>query len=248
MKKAALLIGAAILSVAAGSVRADVVAGWTFESSGLGSTTPNYLPGANTATTNFYAETGLLGGIASAYGLHVGAATYTSPAGNGSIKSLSSSLWAQGDYYEFVVPLSTLSDSFSAFSVSYDQNGSGTGPRTYFLEYSLDGSSFTKIGNDYALTASISWNTATANQATQLTYDLSGITQLNTASTLYFRIVDDSPTIAGAINGGNVGTGGTDRVDNFIVNATVAAVPEPATVALATIGGFAALFALRRKR
>jgi hypothetical protein len=62
---------------------------------------------------------------------------------------------------------------------------------------------------------------------------------------VYFRIVDQSATTAGAINGGNVGTGGTGRVDNFIVNATL--VPEPSTIALAALGGLACLFGLRRK-
>ena len=38
---------------------------------------------------------------------------------------------------------------------------------------------------------------------------------LNTASTMYFRIVDDSATVGGSISGGNIGTAGTDRIDNF---------------------------------
>jgi hypothetical protein len=47
-------------------------------------------------------------------------------------------------------------------------------------------------------------------------------------------------------NGGTVGTGGTDRVDNFVVSASP--VPEPSSLALGLIGGFAWLVALRRKR
>jgi hypothetical protein len=46
-----------------------------------------------------------------------------------------------------------------------------------------------------------------------------------------------------AYPGGTAGTGGTDRVDNFVVSAT--AVPEPSTVAFAAIGGLARLAALR---
>ena len=56
---------------------------------------------------------------------------------------------------------------------------------------------------------------------------------------MYFRIVDDSLTTGGSINGGNVGTAGTDRVDNFSITATATAVPEPSSLCL--LGGFGLL-------
>jgi len=242
---ASLSVVLAVFSLAA--AKADVIADWTFESSGLGSTTPSFSPGVNTATTNFYAELGLEAGTAAAIGLHAGNAAYTGPAGNGSTKSLSSALWAVGDYYQFSVTLDLVDNTYSGINVSYDQNGSATGPKTYYIAYSTDGSSFTKLGSDYGLTSGISWAAATPNQATQLSGDFSSITALNTASTIYFRVVDDSATTGGAINGGNVGTAGTDRIDNFVVNATITAVPEPATLTLVAVGAAAFLVASRRR-
>src|SRR5258707_4356633 len=83
------------------NTKADVIANWTFESSGLGSSTPSFAPGAATTTTNFYAEFGAQAGTATVFGLHTAAATYTSPVGNGSAKSLSSTAWQTGsDYFQ----------------------------------------------------------------------------------------------------------------------------------------------------
>jgi hypothetical protein len=78
-------------------------------------------------------------------------------------------------------------------------------------------------------------------------YDLSAISALNNAASVFFRVVDQAPTTGGAINGGNVGTTGTDRIDDFIVNGVVN-VPEPSSLALGLVGGLAWLAALRRKR
>jgi hypothetical protein len=64
---------------------------------------------------------------------------------------------------------------------------------------------------------------------THESFDLSALSLLNNNPNVYFRIVDDSTT---AINGGTVGTAGTDRIDNF----TVAVVPEP--TGLFVFGGF----------
>ncbi|MDB6125108.1 MAG: hypothetical protein JWQ71_4101 [Pedosphaera sp.] len=63
-------------------------------------------------------------------------------------------------------------------------------------------------------------------------YDLSSITALDNASSIYFRLIDQATT---SISGATVGTGGTDRVDNFTVF-TVTPVPEPSTLALLGLG------------
>ena len=135
----------------------------------------------------------------------------------------------------------------SGFNVTYDQNGSATGPKTYYIAYSTDGLTFTPFGSDYTLTSGITWASGTPNQATQLSDNFSAITALDTASTIYFRIVDDSLTTGGAINGGNIGTSGTDRIDNFLVSASVAPVPEPTTMALAGLSALS-LIVFRRQR
>jgi len=241
MKKSIVLVFCAFLSVQASN--ASTLADWTFESS---SVVP-YAPGVNTPTTNFYAELGSDAGTAAAFGLHAGSATYSSVLGNGSLESLSSTAWAKGDYYQFSVALDLIDNTYSGIKVSFDQNGSTTGPKTFYLAYSRDGLTFTEFGSDYVIPSGVSWNGSTPNHSTQFSDDLSSITALNVASVLYFRIVDDSPTAGGAINGNNVGTGGTDRVDNFTVNATVTPTPEPSPFALVAFG-CACLMAVGRWR
>ena len=225
--------------------KADVIADWTFQSS---ASTNNIIGAGKTPGTT---QSGILAdtGIGTASASHASASTVWSiPAGNGSSNSWSANNWTIGDYYQFSVTLDLVDNTYSGINVTYDQNGSATGPKTYYIAYSTDGSSFTKLGSDYGLTSGIVWAVGTPNQATQLSDNFSLITALNTAPTIYFRVVDDSPTTGGAINGGNVGTAGTDRIDNFVVNATITPVPEPATLTLAAVGGAVFLVAFRRRR
>ncbi len=246
MKKLAVLfLGSVLTLTSIQSVKADILANWTFENL---ATNLSYAPGANIGTTNFFAELGTQAGIAAAVGLHATAATYSDPAGNGSLRSLSANNWSQNDYFQFSVTLDLINFAYSGINVSYAQNGSASGPKNYFISYSTDGSSFTKFGSDYGLASGITWNNTTTGQATLLSDDFSSITALNTASTVFFRVVDDSVTTGGAINGGNVGTAGTGRIDDFIINATVTPVPEPASLALVAVGGAACLVAFRRRR
>ena len=239
MKK--LLASAALAALIVTPSFADTLAQWTFESSGLsGSTT--YAPGAGTATTNFYAEGGLQAGTAAATGFHTGAATYSSPAGNGSAKSLSVNTWAVGDYWQ--LQLSTT--GYHGLSLSYDQTSSGTGPRDFALSYSLDGTSFTAIGSTYSVLANAApnapWNAVTSSSAYTMSYDLGSITALEDSPTVYFRITDVDTTSA---NGGTVAAAGTDRIDNFSLFTTP--VPEPSAAALCGLGCAALLIRLRKK-
>jgi hypothetical protein len=246
MKKSVVLSLTVLSSLLAIQItKADVLADWTFESSGLGSSSPSFAPGANTATTNFFAELGTQAGTATAVGLHSTAATYTSPAGNGSAKSLSANNWSVGDYFQF----SLNTTGYQGITLSYDQTGSATGPSKFFLEYSTDGTSFTTFGNTNSLLVNaapnFTWNTTTTTNGYNFAYDLSSVNVLTNSSLVVFRVVDASTA---SLNGGTVATTGTDRIDNFIVNGTAFAVPEPSIVALASMGGMACLVALRRKR
>jgi len=235
MKK--FLALAALVSVSAVPSFADTLATWTFESSGLsGSTT--LAPGAGVATTNFLAESGLQAGTASAFGFHTAAATYSSPSGNGSTKSLSANTWTTGDYWQF--QLSTAGES--GLTLSYDQTGSGTGPRDFALSYSINGgSSFTAIGSTYSVVLS-TWSAGTPMTGFTQTYDLGAFSDINNASSVLFRITDMDTT---SINGGTVGTTGTDRIDNFSVFTTP--IPEPSTMAFGILGVMAAFVAWKRK-
>ena len=225
MKKTICLSGLALLALA-GSAQAQTIAQWTFETS-IPATAGPFSPEV---------------GSGSALGFHAGASVYSSPAGNGSAHSFSSTLWAVGDYYQF--QSSTI--GFSGIKLTWDQTSSSTGPGKMALQYSTDGSTFTQFGSDLTILQNggapyPAWNGTTGTNAYSFSVDLSSITALNNAPAVYFRLMDSSTTSA---SGGTVSAGGTDRVDNFTI-----AVPEP-TTGLFLLGGLGILglcFKNRRK-
>src|SRR5262245_50023603 len=117
MKKLIVLLLGVLSSSGFGHAQ---IASWTFETS-----MPTGTPGAGVWITNIASEVG--SGIAS--GLHVGAVTYSNPAGNGSAQSFSANAWAVNDYFQFVV--STI--GYSGLGVSFDQTSSATGPGRFTL-------------------------------------------------------------------------------------------------------------------
>ncbi len=177
-------------------------------------------------------------GTGTASGVHASADTdWSTPAGNGSSDSFSSNTWAVGDYWQF----SFSTTGYTGLMLSFDQTGSGTGPKDFTLAYSTNGSSFTSFAT-YALPA-VTWNATTANPASTFTMDLSAVTALNNQATVFVRLVDASTTSIGL---GVVAAGGTDRVDNFTVNLTP--VPEADTAAMLAAGLAALAFMARRRR
>ncbi|MDR3456594.1 MAG: PEP-CTERM sorting domain-containing protein [Verrucomicrobiae bacterium] len=238
-----LLLTACAIAFANQTVKADVIADWTFQSS----LSTNNIVGAGktpgSTQSGIVADIG--SGTASAFHATAGTA-WSIPSGNGSSNSWSANNWSQNDYYQFQV--STL--GYNSITISYDQVGSSTGPKTYTLQYSTDGSSYIAFGSSYSVLSSPGWNpnTASGSAGESFTFDLSSLSALDNLATAYFRVVDLSATTGGAIGGGNVGTSGTDRIDNFAVVGSVIAVPEPSTLVLASLGGLGCLFALRRKR
>jgi hypothetical protein len=221
----------AVFSIA--TAQADTLANWTFE------TTYASITGSSTALSGIAADFG--SGTAS--GSHASAATWSSPAGNGSSHSFSVNTWAVGDYFQFSV--STI--GFQDIILSFDQASSNTGPRDYGLFYSVNGGSYTQLGGNYSVLANATpnpvWTSGTYQAVFSSSINLSSVTALDNAATVVFRLIDMSTTSA---NGGTVAATGTDRVDNFTVSA--APVPEPSMLALGLVGGFAGLVALRRKR
>ncbi len=238
------------------TVNAQTFAQWTFENT-ANTNGFNVAPGANSSPGTIQADNGLNYSGSVASGLHATAATYSFPAGDldpaiaalapglsgpglpgsslanasPSVHSLSANNWSVGDYWSFTT--STL--GYSGVEVAFDQAGSGTGPANFGLSYSINGGAFTSFAT-YSVVLS-AWNTTTA-QPSSLVFAGGGA--FDNATSIVFRLVDLNTT---SINGGTVGTSGTDRVDNF----TVVAVPEPSTLALGLVFGFACLVALRRK-
>lgn len=213
------LIGCIAMGLTCSSASASIIANWTFETS------------APTTAGTFAPEVG----VGQASGFHSGASTYSSPAGNGSLKSFSSNTWALGDYYQF----STSTLGSNGITVSWDQTGSNTGPKDFKLSYSTNGTSFSDFVSYSVINGS--WSSITPVSTTSFSYDLSALTALSNQATVYFRLVDTSTT---AINLGAVQTAGTGRVDNFIISGNLAsAVPVPAAAwllgsGIMALGGF----------
>ena len=215
----------ALALAASGAHAATVIANWTFESTQPISAGP------------FAAEIG----TGTALGHHATSSTYSSPAGNGSAHSFSSTAWSVGDYYQFNV--STL--GLSGLSISWDQTSSNTGPKDFALQYSTDGTTFTNFRAYSVLangTPNPAWNGTTASAAYSFSSDLSALSGLDNQTNLFFRLVDQDTAAA---NGGTVASGGTDRVDNVKISA-LSAVPLPAAVWLLG-SGLLGLFGMRRR-
>ena len=211
-------------------VRADTLAEWTFETSH-----PVGPRSAGVWYTNITAEIG--SGTAS--GFHVGYASYSDGTGNGSFNSFAATnTWAVGDFYQFAVSTT----GHQNIQISYDQVGNATGPGTFYLAYSINGSTFVKFGSDYAVAAG-NWSPTIPTSANSFSFNLSSITAINGQSIVYFRVVDDSLT---AIGGGTVTGVEDDRIDNFLVSAQP--VPEPSVMALAVLGGIFGTLVLKRRR
>jgi hypothetical protein len=212
------------------------VAQWTFETN----------PPAD--LTDSSSITGIAAdfGTGTASGFHAGSATdWTTPAGNGSTNSLSANTWAPGDYFQ----LQTSTLGRSGISVSFDITKSSTGPSTFALSYSTDGTLFTSFGSSFLVLSNSAatdnsgtgqvtspWSSSGAVQpAFNVSFSLSSVSALNNAPSVFFRITDVD-AVAGAATG-------TARIDNFTVNA----VPEPATFVLLATGGFLTWLGRRRR-
>ncbi|HVU28609.1 MAG TPA: PEP-CTERM sorting domain-containing protein [Verrucomicrobiae bacterium] len=229
--------------------KADTIAQWTFENT-ANTAGLTLAPGANTSPGTVLADSGLNSSSSLASGLHVTASTYSTPAGDldptiaaldpgagganasSSLHGFSATGWSVGDYWSFTS--STL--GFSGVTIAFDQAGSNTGPANFGLSYSIDGGAFTQFAT-YSVVLS-AWNTSSA-QPSSLVFAGGGA--FDNANTITFELVDLDTT---SINNGTVAAGGTDRVDNF----TVVSVPEPSTIAVATLGSLLGFVALRRKK
>jgi hypothetical protein len=194
---------------------------WSFEG-----VTLNAVASASPTITagSAQADAGLLTTGSYFSGLHASAATvWTTPAGNGSAKSVSANNWGVGDYFQFQFSGSGYQNLF----ITWDAMGSATGPRDFKVQYSTNGSTFmdaTGTNSAYSL-GNFSWSPVTPQPASTRTLDLGSITTLNNTATVYIRIVVTSNS---AIGGGTITTGGTSRIDNFIVNGTlISGVSQP---------------------
>lgn len=227
MKRGLVFLASAMVFAGVGQANAAIIANWTFEVSVPATAGPHNAEVGSGEASGFHADSSVV---------------YSNPSGNGSLESFSSNFWSVGDYYQFKV--STI--GMNSIKLTFDQASSNTGPRDFQVQYSNDGTTFNNFGSVYTVLANASpnptWNTTTPSSLYTNVFDLSSVTALDNQASIWIRLTDVSTVSA---NGGTVATGGTDRVDNVIIEGT-AAVPEPASLAVLGIGA-AALLRRRRK-
>ncbi len=210
-----VLIAASAVAALSGAAYAIDLAVWTFETSVPITAGPHA------------AEGGVNGG--GSLGLHVsGAAVYSNPVGNGSGESFSSNNWGIGDYYQF----STSTAGYENITFGWDQTRSSTGPGTFDVEWSTDGSTFFTLFDDYAV-GTTTWSSGT-HQPASVFAPLSAPAALDNQGTVFFRLTNQ-------VTPG--GTAGTNRVDNIIIGGDL--IPTPGAAALFGVAG---LVATRRRR
>ena len=225
------LVAVVAASAVATSASAAVVAGWTITTAfptGAGNvpTGVTYTVGA--------ANEGLQTTGSELRSVHsLAAATYTSPAGNGSQYAFSSNNWSTGDFYE--ARLSTL--GYSDISISWDQTRSSTGPATFELVMSTDGgANFTTLLASYTVLQSGgggapgTWSSTTYNPIYSLNQAAAAA---DNQANVIFRFRSLATTAAT----------GSSRIDNVMIYS--GPVPAPGAIALLGVAGLAGL---RRRR
>ena len=229
MKSIVSLTAGAIAVALVSSADGAMIAGWSI-------TTAFPTGTGNVPTGNTYsvgaADQGeaTAGSSLSSYHL-LAAATYTSPAGNGSQYAFSSNNWSIGDYYEARVSTS----NYANISVSWDQARSSTGPASFELIFSVDGGT--------------SWTTVAAYTVLQ---SGGGGAPGTWSTTTYNALYSNSMTLTGAENAEllivrfrslvTTAASGSNRIDNVVISGDV--VPAPGAVALLAVAGLVS----RRRR
>ena len=225
------LVAVVAATAVATSASAAIVAGWTITTAfptGVGNvpTGVTYTVGA--------ANEGLQTTGSELRSVHsLAAATYTSPAGNGSQYAFSSNNWSTGDFYE--ARLSTL--GYSDISISWDQTRSSTGPATFELVMSTDGgANFTTLLASYTVLQSGgggapgTWSSTTYNPIYSLNQAAAAA---DNQANVIFRFRSLATTAAA----------GSSRIDNVMIYS--GPVPAPGAIALLGVAGLAGL---RRRR
>lgn len=214
MKKFFTLFVFSFFSLSISAYSQNIIARWNFEVLDFASTAGStFTPTAGTVVADSGAQ--VTGSAFSA--LHASAATvWSTPAGNGSANSASSTAWAAGDYWQFQVNTT----GYNGIFITFDQQSSNTGPKSFIVQYSTNGTNFTDVPSNITNStfdiANDSWNATTYRPVSTRSLDLTSITALNNAPAVYFRIAVASGSLA--VNNSAIATGGTSRIDNFIVS------------------------------
>ena len=225
------LVAVVAATAVATSASAALVAGWTITTAfptGAGNVPTGVTYSVGAANDGLQTTGSELRSVHS-----LAAATYTSPAGNGSQYAFSSNNWSTGDFYE--ARLSTL--GYSDISISWDQTRSSTGPATFELVMSTDGgANFTTLLASYTVLQSGgggapgTWSSTTYNPIYSLNQAAAAA---DNQANVIFRFRSLATTAAA----------GSSRIDNVMIYS--GPVPAPGAIALLGVAGLAGL---RRRR
>ena len=230
LRAPSMIAAAVAATIVASTASSAIIAGWSI-------TTAFPTGTGNVPTGTFYSVGAADQGdqtvgsqLSSVHAL--AAATYTSPAGNGSLYSFSSNNWSIGDYYE--ARLST--SNYANISLSWDQARSSTGPAAFELEFSTDGTTWTFVTAYTVLQsggggAPGTWSSTTYNPLYTNTQALTGA---ENASSLWIRF---RSTVGAAATGSN-------RIDNVVISGDL--IPAPGAIAL--LGAAGLIGGTRRRR
>ena len=108
------------------------------------------------------------------------------------------------------------------------RSSTSTHSNLWDLTYSLNGSTWVTLVNDYAVATGYAW--------THLSYDLSAVAAMEDQTWVTFRLVEDGAAHSNSVN---------VWVDDFQVSGSLI-IPEPGAMALLGVG--LGLLALRRRR
>ena len=237
-----LLAGAMLAMASLSQVRADLVAGWDFQTTTNGGTataaSPNtpkqytanfgsgslFLNGQNGSSDWFVPATGATNTELNAFGgtnLNAGTGFSTTTSGAAALVLVNQTANGKSAVFRFSMA------GFQDLVVSYASQRTGTGFTAQAWSFSTDGLNWTDHQSVVPPSPPLGFGVLTLNN----------ITGLNGATDAYLRL-----TVSGATN-----VNGNNRLDNIQFNAT--AVPEPTSMLLAGSVALGGVFLrLRRKR
>ncbi|UJP64503.1 T9SS-dependent choice-of-anchor J family protein [Mongoliitalea daihaiensis] len=213
-----LLIFGSMISIHA---QTEVIAGWTFEATETADRIFADLGNANNTGENAQTITPV----------NINFTSYVQGSGGSGTFSKNSNGWpaAEGVEKYWQVRINTL--GYDNLTVSSRQQSSGTGPRDFQVEFSLDGVVWTAIPNS---------SITTANNFTSGVLSPTPVpTEANNQGTVFLRWISTSNT---SVGGNLIAATGTSRIDDIIIEGTILTGaptdPEPEAPLLSTLASW----------
>lgn len=192
MKKTSLLISLVVLFFQIGISQTTTILNYDFNSSGSYPLLPNSTVSGVTCSASSTEPFQAYSGVATS------SLAFVQNATAGNALAMSNSSGTNTRYFLFQLGGSDL-NTYQSYKLYMQPQRSTTGATLVTVAYSTNGSSYTNLSSTYSVTASF----------TDLTIDLSSISAINNAASLYIKLMVS----------GTSATAGTIRIDNFQIQA-----------------------------